>query len=197
MRENYKILNVSEDASIEEIEASYKKLKEQYSKDRFLEGEAGNRAAKKLTMVENAYREIIDEIREKENDENQSIGFQEVEQLIKENKLTEAQSALDNFNDRNAEWHYFQSVIFYKKNWNNECKKQLEIAISLDSNNPKYKDAYDKLKKQMEYNQAQFTNGPSYSNGPESRNMGGDSNDCLRFCATWCCMDMLCSMCCR
>ena len=39
MQEYYKILNVPETASNEEIEIAYKTLKEQYSKDRFLEGE--------------------------------------------------------------------------------------------------------------------------------------------------------------
>ena len=61
MQDIYKILGVSKDASMEEIEASYKALKEKYSSERFLEGEAGNEAAKNLTLLENAYREIKSE----------------------------------------------------------------------------------------------------------------------------------------
>ncbi len=54
MQENYKILGISENASIEEVEVAYNELKAKYSKERFLEGEAGNNAAKMLTKIETA-----------------------------------------------------------------------------------------------------------------------------------------------
>ncbi|MBQ7236889.1 MAG: hypothetical protein IJX03_07055, partial [Clostridia bacterium] len=61
---------------------------------------------------------------------------------------------------------------------------------------------YAKLKQKMEYNERQFRSGNVHYGAageqPENRQMGGaDTNNCLSFCATWCCMDMLCSMCCR
>ena len=58
MQENYRILGISENASDEELEQAYKTLKAKYREERFLEGEAGNAAAKKLTQVETAYAEI-------------------------------------------------------------------------------------------------------------------------------------------
>ena len=39
--------------------------------------------------------------------------------------------------------------MFYKKNWVNESKKQLEIAMQMDASNEKYKTAYTKLKDKM------------------------------------------------
>ncbi len=131
-----------------------------------------------------------------------------IEKLLKQGNIADAQQALDDITDRNAEWHYLQSVIFYKKNWMNESKKQLEIALNIEPHNEKYGEAYSKLKQKMEFNQSQFQSGNAnygnnnyYNNGGynqgQNRQMGGGSNDCLTFCATWCCMDMLCSMCCR
>lgn len=131
-----------------------------------------------------------------------------IEKLLKQGNIADAQQALDDITDRNAEWHYLQSVIFYKKNWMNESKKQLEIALNIEPHNEKYGEAYSKLKQKMEFNQRQFQSGNAnygnnnyYNNGGynqgQNRQMGGGSNDCLTFCATWCCMDMLCSMCCR
>ena len=61
--------------------------------------------------------------------------------VVPPHKIAEAQTKLDDFNGRNAEWHYLQSVVFYKKNWVNESKKQLEIAISMDGSNEKYKNS--------------------------------------------------------
>ncbi len=203
MQEYYKILMISENASIEEIEAAYKKLKEKYSSERFCEGEVGNEAARLLTKVETAYHEIMESRKvNTEKTESSSIDFSEIEELIKKGDIAAAQTKLDDVNDRNAEWHYLQSVVFYKKNWINESKKQLEIALNMEPHNEKYSNDYAKLKQKMEYNERQFRSGNAYYGAndgqPDNRQMGGsDSNNCLSFCATWCCMDMLCSMCCR
>lgn len=203
MQEYYKILNISEDATVEEIEAAYKTLKEKYSRERFLEGEVGNEAARLLTKVETAYHEIMAARKDKtEKTDASPVDFSDVEELIKKGDIATAQTKLDDINDRNAEWHYLQSVIFYKKNWINESKKQLEIALNMEPHNEKYSNDYAKLKQKMEYNERQFKSGNAHYGAageqPENRQMGGaDTNNCMSFCATWCCMDMLCSMCCR
>ena len=200
MQEYYKILGVSEDATDAEIEEKYNKLKEKYSRERFYEGEIGNEAARNLTKLETAYIEIKNARTNKTDDKGVVHDFSEIENLIKNGDLTGAQAKLDDVSDRSAEWHYLQSVVFYKKNWINESKKQLEIALNMDPHNNKYSDAYTKLKQKMAYNESQFhsgnAQGGAYSGG--DRQMGGDgANDCLSFCATWCCMNMLCNMCCR
>ena len=202
MQENYQILGVSENASKEEITSAYLKLKEKYSRERFYEGEIGNEAARRLTKIETAYSEIMRDFDEQNNSQGQNNGYAGVEKALKDGKLDEAQALLDNVTNRDAEWHYLQSVIFYKKNWFNESIKQLEIAMELDPGNRKYGDAYTKLKEKMDYTAQQFRSGNANfdgnANGDPNRQMGGDgANDCLRFCATWCCIDMFCNFCCR
>ena len=199
MQEYYKILKISSNASDEEVEAAYQKLKEKYSRERFYEGEIGNEAAKQLTKVETAYHEIM--ASRKTHSDNKTIDLSEVDLLIRKGDISGAQNLLDNFTDRNAEWHYLQSVVFYKKNWINESKKQLEIALSMDPHNSKYAEDFARLKQKMDYNERQFRSGNAQGFNDESngdRQMGGaETNNCLSFCATWCCVDMLCSMCCR
>ena len=204
MQEFYKILGVSSDATNEEIERAYSTLKEKYSKERFCEGEVGNEAARQLTKIETAYHEIMEERNQKSSNDNErpSADYSEVEKLIKSGNISQAQDLLDNYSERDAEWHYLQSVIFYKKNWMNESKKQLEIAANMDPHNSKYIDALSKLKQKIEFNDAQFRSGNMGGNGHayngQERQMGdSDTNGCLQFCATWCCIDMMCSMCCR
>ena len=200
MQEYYKILGLSLDATDEEVETAYRELKDKYMRERFYEGEIGNQAAKNLTKVETAYQEIMAS-RVKHDEKNYTINdYSEVEKLIKLGNISLAQQKLDDFTDRNAEWHYLQSVIFYKKNWINESKKQLEIALTMEPHNTKYSEAFAKLKQKIDYNDRQFREGPNsaYAGAEQNRQMGGlDSNGCLTFCATWCCMDMLCTMCCR
>lgn len=201
MREYYKVLGLEVGASDEQVEKAYKELKEKYSEERFLEGQAGNDAAKMLTKVETAYNEIKASkarLNEKDLFEND---YTEVENLIRSGNISLAQQKLDDFSERDAEWHYLQSVVFYKKNWINESLKQLEIALTMDPHNTKYSDALSKLKQKIEYNNKQFYSNNAYNQDPNAnraQQMGGvDSNNCLSLCATWCLMDMLCSMCCR
>ncbi|MBQ0099810.1 MAG: hypothetical protein KBS91_04625 [Firmicutes bacterium] len=199
MKENFEALGLDETATKEDVEKAYKRLKTKYSRDRFLEGEAGNNAAKKLTIVENAYQELTEYFGEQiTENETESASFFDVEEKIKNAEYDEAQRLLDSIHDRNAEWHYLQSVLFYKKNWINESKKQLEIALSLDPNNAKYNDSYEKLRKKVENNTSRFSNNGAYSgnNQGSNRQMGGtDMGDCCDCCAMWCCLNSLCGGC--
>lgn len=198
MQENYKILGISENATDDEVREAYRTLKEKYREERFMEGERGNEAAKRLTQVETAYSEIMAYRQQVKDATAGSYDFSEVEALLKEGKIAEAQEKLDNYNDRNAEWHYLQSVIFYKKNWTNESKKQLEIAMNMEPANKKYSDAYTKLKEKIEFTEKQFKSGNTDFTGEQQpnpqRQMGGGFLEC---CTTWCCIEMLCQCCCN
>ncbi len=200
MQEYYKILNLTESATDEEIDAQYKNLKEKYSRERFYEGEVGNEAARNLTKLETAYHEIIESRKAKSSSNGtNSYDFSEVETFIKNGNIAAAQEILDNITDRNAEWHYLQSVIFYKKNWLNESKKQLEIALTMEPHNVKYSEDFARLKQKVEFNEKQFkSNGAGVEEDVNNHQMGGDGMDsCMSFCTTWCCMNLLCNMCCR
>ena len=142
MNDKYSLFGLTEDCSDEEFELAYKERRAIYAENRFLEGEEGNLAAKKLTELDATYNEIKAERREKVVSSSDKDIYSQIENLIKEGKIQEAQQELDKFNERNSEWHYLQAVVFYKKNWNNESKKQLEIAMSMDPSNQKYKNFY-------------------------------------------------------
>ncbi|MBR1983066.1 MAG: hypothetical protein IKA12_00060, partial [Clostridia bacterium] len=114
MKDSYKVLGLSEDATNTEIDEAYKKLKEKYSRERFYEGEIGNDAARNLTKLENAYAEIILERNSHKGTEKETMDYSEIERLIKEGKISDAQNKLDEYSERDAEWHYLQAVIFYK-----------------------------------------------------------------------------------
>ena len=203
-KQYYDILGVSETATDEEIAAKYEELKKKYAEDRFLEGEAGNEAARMLNRLDVAYNEIMTERKERHTAENAGSSYAKVDEYIRAGKISEAQSVLDEFNERPAEWHYLQSVVFYKKNWMNESKKQLEIAIQMDSSNEKYRTAYNKLKEKIEYDkrkadnpQAQQAQGGQAQGAPqqgydEQQQMGGGF---CEQCATCCACNMIFNCC--
>ncbi len=203
-REYYDLLGLNEDATDEEIKERYAELKKKYNEDRWLDGEAGNEAARMLNKLDAAYTEIMSERRERSKNTDGSDAYKEIADLLKSDKLAEAQSRLDDFNERGAEWHYLQAVVFYKKNWSNESKKQLEIAMQMDPGNKKYQEAYGKLNAKNDYARQSAQAADPYAGGngapvnnPDADQMGGNvCSNCISCCYTYLCVDCLFSLCC-
>ena len=201
----YLILGVSEDATFAELQDAYTNLQNKYKADRFLEGEAGAEAIRKLEEVEWAYNECQQILHDKATVNDSSKVYEEVSNLIKEDKLMQAQSKLDSIDTRDAEWHYYQSIVYYKKNWLNDSKTQLEICVSMDPKNFRYAEALRKLNEDMaqsdpfntqnqeqQYNQQQNRGG--YTE-PQMSNTQRNADACCNTCCTlWCC-DTCCECC--
>lgn len=211
-KRNLELLGLDEGATVEQVEEAYATLRAKLLEDRFLDGEEGNEAARKLTKIQVAYDELLSEFAELDKGEG-SVGgggegtaYEKVEELIKSGDLSEAQRLLDAFNERGAQWHYLQSVVFYRKNWINESKKQLEIAMRLDGENQKYREAYEKLNEKIAYDSTQRTTGENQGayrgqdmNSTYSDNQMGGSfcASCAECCALNACLNCLCNGCCH
>ena len=90
-RQNLELFGLSEGASWEEVEAAYNQLHAKLSEDRFLDGEEGNAAARRLTQIEVAYDELKTEYAERatsyggdNSEESSNVGsaFTRVEECI-------------------------------------------------------------------------------------------------------------------
>lgn len=212
-KRNLELLGLPESASWEDVENAYKKLRAQLSEDRFLDGEAGNAAARRLTQIGVAYEELKAEYAEQlasegnefSKDSSSGSAYARVEQKLKEGDLQEAQRLLDEFNERGAQWHYLQSIVFYRKNWVNESKKQLEIAMRLDGENQQYKEAYRKLNEKVAYDERQQKTPPEGGsvyrgqdmNYADDNQMGGSfCSYCAECCAINACLNCICNGCC-
>ena len=197
-RENYEILQVEETATDEEVTASYERLKAQYNEDKWKDGEEGNHAARMLGKLEAAYSEIMNERKETRQNTSGASAYEEVSDCIRRGDIARAQQLLDNFNERSAEWHYLQSVVFFKKNWMNESKKQLEIAMQMDGGNPKYRDAYEKLKARADYKQQTGGSPDAPHAQTDDEQMGGNwCVNCANMCYTFLCVNCLFNLCCN
>lgn len=204
-KKNLELLGLSEGATAEEIKSAYESMRAKLLEDRFLDGEEGNKAAKMLTKIDVAYQELLNELSEDAATSDGGASFSRVEELLKAGDITEAQRVLDSFNERNAYWHYLQSVIFYRKNWINESKKQLEIAIQLEPNNDKFKEAYRKLNEKINFNAEQQNKsydsqyqGQTMNSATPQDQMGGNfCESCINCCYTYMCISCLCNGCCR
>ena len=192
----YEILGIAENATPQEIEEKYLQLREKYQKDRFLPGEAGEEASEKLQQIEVAYRDILlaKEESKQTQDFKEEEDYSEIQQMIMNNRLDDAQTNLDNRVTRDAEWHYIQSILFYKRNWFLESKKQLELACQMEPDNQRYKQSLEKLTKILASNtispdQLRTTSRP-VDNGPR---VGAGNGTCT---GSWCMDCILCNACC-
>lgn len=202
--EYYALFGLTESATDEEIKERYSELKKKYNEERWLDGEAGNEAAKMLNKLDTAYTEIMSARREQSRNTEGKSAYEEIAELLKADNLAEAQTRLDAFNERGAEWHYLQAVVFYKKNWTNESKKQLEIAMQMDPGNKKYQEAYGKLNAKNDYARQSAQPQDPYAPGnngdpvnPDADQMGGNvCTNCISCCYTYLCVDCLFTLCC-
>ncbi len=201
MKTPYEILGLTPDATPEELKERYEALKADYSEGRFKDGEEGNQAAKNLTELEKAWadiqaREEAKQTVAEEVDAAEPDDLKYVDGLIKAGRYDEAQAALDGITTRDGEWHYLQSIIYYKREWLTECKAQLEAAINCDPYNNKYKLALDKLNMVMGSNNVDpRTLGQDNINGQDMYRQQDDTlaNCCLGYCLlNSCCNAMRC-----
>lgn len=213
-KKNLELLGLKEGATKEEITSAYETLRAKYLEERFMDGEVGNNAAIMLTKIDTAYNDLIREFSESAATEDDGDSYSKVEQYIKDGNLADAQRVLDGFNERGGKWHYLQSVVFFRKNWINESKKQLEIAIQLEPDNAKYKEAYRKLNEKISNEAAanrnsaqgggqnqsyqQAYDGQTMNSEPSENQMGGNfCASCIECCYLNMCLNCLCNGCCR
>ena len=145
------ILGVDKNATQSEILEAYKQKRAYYQAHVFDEGESGAQAASMLNQLDDAYQQAMEMAIESATvtGEGESA-YEQVKQAIRSKDIETAQKLLDDMSYRGAEWHYYQSVVFYEKNWLNDTKKQLEIALQMDPQNEKYQHALDNLKKKID-----------------------------------------------
>ena len=194
----YEILGLPTNASMEQVESRYKELRAQYQRDRFLPGEEGEEACERLQQIEVAYRDILTS-REEQNQSRDFFDdndYTQIQELISTGRLEEAQALLDERSVRDAEWHYIQSILFYKRNWFLESKKQLELACQMDPNNARYKQSLEKLTRILASNtispdQMRTTSRPTNDN---YSNMGAGNGTCTGSSCGDC---LLCNACCN
>lgn len=199
MKNPYSVLGLSAETPEEELRARYEQLKAEYGEQRFKAGAEGNEGARKLSELESAWEMITSDFEKKQQKETFGDGdYGVIDDLIKKGELDEAQARLDSVTERTAQWHYLQSIIFYKREWLSDSRKQLAIAVSLEPRNEKYKTALEKMDLVMGNPQTDprvigvdpgMQQMPAQ---PEGQMCGGNalSNCCMAYICTDCCCSM-------
>ena len=206
-KDPYLILGLKDDATQQQVEDAYRALRKEYEEKCFAEGKEGASAARKLTELDQAYNDCLEDLQDRVKISDFGNVLKHVEALIKEGKLDDAQDALDKVEPRDGEWHYMQAQIYYRRNWHTESKNQLEIALALEPNNEKFQRTYKRIVDMLSGansgaaqggaagQQQQARGGYADTRGGYTRPANGGSSSldaCCNTCSTLICCDCCC-----
>lgn len=156
MKDPYKVLGVSENATDDEIKKVYRNLAKKYHPDNYDDSNPLKElASEKMKEINEAY----DEVKRLRSGGYSSSGssysgssggsaeYNRIRLLINQSRFEEANRFLDSVaaSQRNAEWNYLKGVIMMQKGWLAEAKKYLSTACGMDPNNAEYRQALSML----------------------------------------------------
>ncbi len=208
MNDPYKVLGVSPNATEAEIKAAYKELVKKYHPDQFQNTALLEVAEEKMTEINAAYDQIMEERRSGRKQESESyrggysgtystdsstyrnyngINYTEIRRMIQRGDITRADGLLDSVpNDqRSAEWFFLKGSVCYTRGWLDNAYANFRTACQMQPGNGEYRAALDRMSRQR----GGYMQGTPYGGYNQRNEM--NSMDC---CSSLCCADCCCEM---
>lgn len=167
MKNPYNVLNISENATDEEVKEAYRNLARKYQSDSYSSGPLAEIAAKKMRELDEAYDAIILNRRSSGNNGSSNTGnykstgthssgyqqykntssFADIRAKISANRIDDAETLLDGVPKtmRDAEWYFLKGTVQYRRGWFEEAQKNYATACSMDPDNGEYKAAFNQV----------------------------------------------------
>ena len=156
MNDPYKVLNVSPDASDEEVKKAYRELARKYHPDTYHDNPLADLAQEKMKEINAAYEEIQKQRSGVGRSTYGSYGggyssysgssvYQQIRMAIAQGELNRAEGLLNAISDHDAEWNYLKGVICYRRGWMDQAKCYYETAVQMDPDNAEYAAALERM----------------------------------------------------
>jgi len=187
MKDPYKILGVSRNATDEEIRAAYRELAKKYHPDNYVNNPLSDLANEKMKEINEAYDAIMNSRSGMGNNDTYNsynasgrTDFPEIRELIMQGRVDIAINRLNSIapGQRNAEWYFLMGSALYKKGWVYEARSNFGTACSLDPTNMEYAAAYNNINRSAQNYGGYRTN--------------GSADSACNCCANLLCADCLC-----
>lgn len=179
----FDILNISESASLSDVQNAYKNLINKYNEELNTDDSNFNEINQKILEINSAYDYLINNVFN-----NPTNSMEQIRNLINSNQLDEARNKLWKIENRNAEWNYLMGQIYYKEGWYDKSQNHFEIAYNLEPNNFEYSQAYNSFNRSNNEFRTTYTKRTRYEND-------GCSSGCCDTCCTLFCIDSCCECC--
>ncbi len=156
MTDPYKVLNVSSDATDEQVKQAYRELARKYHPDNYAQNPLSDLAEEKMKEINDAYDTIV-KMRSGGTSNNSSYSgrsagstgstyggtgiFARIRQHVATGDLARAEQMLASVPERNAEWHFLSGAIAHRKGWFDEALRNYQIAVNMDPTNMEYRQA--------------------------------------------------------
>lgn len=199
----YKVLEVSENATQEEIRAAYLNLVKKYHPDKYTDTPLKELANEKLKEINEAYEILTKKSNSaSSSSRSQSWGsysgsgsaysgphsaeFARARAFINQNNILVAKQILDGIPLRNAEWNFLYGIIYLRQGWYDKAREHLSNAYEQEPGNAEYRNAYAAI------NNAGNPFSRGYTSSP--RGQYNDSCSPCNICSTLICADCFCSL---
>lgn len=188
----YQILEVSPNASNEEIKKAYRELSRKYHPDSYVNNPLSDLAEEKFKQVQEAYQQIM---HERENGYNGGSTFSSqtnssgnaddtssemtaAYNYLNTRNYVEALNALSKISNRSARWYYFSAVANNGLGNNMIALEHARQAVAMEPGNSEYEKGLNQIQWQSQRYQNTRSNNSGYGTG--------------NFCCDLWCADSLC-----
>ena len=200
MNDPYKVLNISENASDDEVKKAYRDLARKYHPDNYHDNPLADLAQEKMKEINSAYEEIqkrrsgqgvsggygqgsyqygYNSYQSYGNTYGGSSVMQQVRMAINRGDIARAEGLLNATDDHDAEWNFLKGTICYRRGWMDQAKRYYETACQMDPSNAEYARALSMMRGEGGYR-------PDGYHTIHTADCG--DNYCMRLCAmTVCC----------
>lgn len=199
MKDPYKVLGVSRDATDDEIKKAYRELAKKYHPDNYADSPLADLVSEKMKEINEAYDTIQKERAGGASGYGSSSGygytggydntysyantkFARVRTLINEGNYAEAEIILDSVPsaERGAEWNFLKGCVLLQRGHYFDAQRMLETACYMDPNNMEYRAALNRIKR------------TAGSHGGYTVSTSDKSCDLCDICSALICLDCLC-----
>jgi len=201
MKNPYQVLEVSPDATDEEVKHAYRELARKYHPDKYHDSDLADLAGEKMKEINAAYEEVQKMRAGRPQNGDTSSGstsnagnprtdgstdsrFIRIRNLINQNEIREADILLQSFDhaSQNAEWHYLMGCVLLKRGYYLDALKMFDRACGMDPYNQEYRTVRDQMRQQS------ATYGGSYRTADPS---GCVCDGCTSLICADCCCESL------